>query len=180
MLYTLFAPATAIMSRLRFALKLGLIGALFLAPIMVLGYFLNEKLGDEITFAQAERLGVEQVIPTRSLLQAIQDHRGTSQLALSGDAAAKEKLATVTSAVDTKLEALRKINLSVGPVLGTTELFRAIEKQWSGLKSNNNQYSPKESYSKHSKLIEDIVSYMETTSDKSNLILRSRYGVPST
>ncbi len=173
MLYLVFAPAMQLMSRLRFALKLGLIGVLFLAPIIALGYFLNEKLGDDIAFAHAERLGVEQIIPTRFLLQAIQDHRGASQLALTGDAAAKEKLTAATSAVDAKLEALSNVDRTAGPVLGTTDLFHDIEKHWADLKENNKNYSPQESYAKHSKLIEDIFSYMETSSDKSNLTLDS-------
>ena len=48
------------MSRLRFARKLGLIGVLFLVPIAVLIYFLNDKIAADVTFTEAERAGGEQ------------------------------------------------------------------------------------------------------------------------
>ncbi len=171
MLTSIFGPAMQLMSRLRFALKLGLIGLLFTVPLLAVTYLLYSKIEDDIAFAAAERLGVQQIIPARVFVQAVQDHRGASQLVLSGDSAAQEKLAAVAATVDRKLEALRAVNGTVGETLGATNHFSDIEKRWLELKSNNNQYTAKESFEKHSQLIEDIFSYMQTTSDKSNLTL---------
>lgn len=171
MLHFIFGPAMQLMSRLRFALKLGLTGLLFTVPLLAVTYLLYNKIEDDIAFARAERLGVQQIIPARFLVQAIQDHRGASQLVLSGDVAAREKLAAVAAAVDRKLDALRAVNQTAGETLGTTEPFSNIEKQWLELKSKNNRYTAKEGFEKHSQLVEDIFSYMQTTSDKSNLTL---------
>ena len=67
MLHIIFRPAMAIMSRLRFARKLGLIGVLFLAPIAVLISFLNDKIAADVTFTEAERAGVEQPWPEQAV-----------------------------------------------------------------------------------------------------------------
>jgi hypothetical protein len=49
MLNLIFGPAMAIMSRLRFALKLGLIGALFMVPLAAVVYFLNGEIAANIS-----------------------------------------------------------------------------------------------------------------------------------
>jgi methyl-accepting chemotaxis protein len=169
MLHALFSPAIRIMSRLRFSLKLGLIGALFLVPLAGMTYFLNEKLGADIAFAKAERLGLQQIVPARFFIQAVQDHRGASQLALSGDPKGKEKLASVAANANAKLESLSAANKTSGVELGTTALFEGVKKQWLDLIANNSKYSVKESFEAHVKLLDDISAYIMATADKSNL-----------
>ena len=96
----IFGPAMRIMSRLRFrALKLGLIGALFMTPLCVLVYLTYARTSADIQVAERERLGVLEIVPARFRSQAVQEHRGTSQLALSGDSAAKDKLAAIANKV---------------------------------------------------------------------------------
>ena len=58
MFNVIFGPAMALMSRLRFALKLGLVGILFLMPLSGLVYYLYGKLHSDIHFAENEREGV--------------------------------------------------------------------------------------------------------------------------
>ena len=62
-----FQPAMFLMSRLRFALKLGLIGALFMVPLFAVVYFLDEKIASDAGVAKTERMGIEQIEPARQL-----------------------------------------------------------------------------------------------------------------
>ena len=135
MLNALLAPAMAIMSRLRFALKLGLVGILFLVPLSGLIYYLYEKLHSDIQLAETEREGIQQILPGRYLAQALQAHRGASQIAIGGDVAAKEKLAGFASAVDAKLAALDAE--TAGTSLGTAGEVANIKKKWLDLKEKN-------------------------------------------
>jgi methyl-accepting chemotaxis protein len=143
MLEIIFGPAMAIMSRLRFGLKIGLIGLLFLAPLTALLVYLYGRLHTEIEYSETERLGLKQVVPGGYLAQALQAHRGASQIALGGDAAAKEKLAATTSIVDAKLAALEAI--ADRSSLGTSGAVSDIKKQWLDLKEKNLRLSPEES-----------------------------------
>ncbi len=96
----------AIMSRLRFVLKIGLVGILFLALVAELSLFINGKLTTEIQTAETERLGIPMLAPARQLMVAVQTHRARGALALSGDQAAREKLPEIESGVDEKLSSL--------------------------------------------------------------------------
>ncbi len=78
MLHLLFGPAMAVMSRLRFSLKLGLIGALFMVLLAAVAYFLNGEIAGTSSSPKPNALGVQQLVPARHLLQAIQAHRRTS------------------------------------------------------------------------------------------------------
>ena len=69
MLQGIFAPATYLMSRLKFALKLGLIGSLFLIPLGTIVYFLNGKISADIAIAETERQGVQEIVLGRRLLE---------------------------------------------------------------------------------------------------------------
>jgi len=169
MLNKLLAPAMAIMSRLRFSLKIGLVGLLFIAPLAGLLVYLYGKLHADIQFAEAEREGIQQIVPARYLAQVLQAHRRASQIALGGDAAAKEKLAGLTSAVDAKLAALEKI--TAGSSLGTADAVSDIKKQWLDLKEKNLRLSAEDSLQEHNKLVRNVLKYMELASDKSGLTL---------
>jgi methyl-accepting chemotaxis protein len=89
MLDALLAPAMGLMSRLRFGLKIGLIGLLFLAPLMALLMFLYGRLNAEILLSETERLGVPQIVAARQAVQALQLHRGATVGAMQGDQAPK-------------------------------------------------------------------------------------------
>ncbi len=114
MLNVVFLPALEIMNRLRFALKLGLIGALFVAPSAGLAFLLHGKLAAEIQAVGNERLGVRHMIPVRRLMQAVLEHRTASAHARNGDAAAKEKLAEIGGDVDKNFESLKRLSEAAG------------------------------------------------------------------
>jgi methyl-accepting chemotaxis protein len=156
MLEIIFGPAMAIMSRLRFVLKLGLVGLLFMAPMAALAIYLYEKLDADIKFAERERLGLEQIVAARFVTQTGQLHRGSSVLALNGDAAAKERLGGLAGKVDEKLQALSAVNKRIGSILKTTESFSNLEKRWLDLKAKNLQYTADESFAKHNEFLDDI------------------------
>ena len=124
----------AIMSRLRFALKLGLIGALFLVPIAVLIYFLNDKIATDVAFSRAERAGVEQLIPARTLMQSLQGYRRNSQLLLDGDKDAQSKLGDIAASVESKIEELRRLNMDSGKSERAKAGIVQIAKSWSKLR----------------------------------------------
>ena len=171
MLLVMFSPAMAIMSRLRFALKIGLVGALFLALIAGLSIFINGKLSAEIQTAETERLGVPLMAPALRLALAVQTHRGRSALASSGDQAAKEKLPELASSVDEKLNGLSLANKQFGASIGISDALEPIMKQWLDMKSNNSRYTADERFKKQSMLVKAILDYMTLAADKAGLTL---------
>ncbi len=169
MLRVLLAPAMAIMSRLNFAIKIALAGLLFMAPLAALLVYLYGKLYAEITFTETERLGVQQVVPGRQLLQYLQEHRGLSILALRGDGAAKEKLAAIESRVEEQLKTMSEIDRTIGVTLKTTDGFAKFKGQWADFKLHSLEYTPAESIKQHNALIDVLTDYWSDISDKSGL-----------
>jgi methyl-accepting chemotaxis protein len=161
----------AIMSRLRFGLKIGLVGALFLALIAGLSIFIDGKLGAEIRAAETERMGVPLVAPALRMALAVQVHRGRSALAISGDREAKEKLPELDGVVDDKLNGLNLANKEYGASIGLSDLLDSVTRQWLEIKSNNSQYTVDESFKKHTALVKTILDCVDRTADKSGLTL---------
>ncbi len=171
MLQPIFYPATAIMSRLRFAVKLGLIGALFLVPLAGMTYFLDEQITKDIKFALVERLGVRQLIPPRQLLQIMQLHRRLSQLMAAGDEEARKRLPAITAKADAAFNRLGDISGSGDAPIKMVEEFVHLSNLWKEIKDNVYSYTAEESLGKHNRLINDITIFLQTTADKSNLSL---------
>jgi methyl-accepting chemotaxis protein len=169
MLHTLFAPAIAVMSRLRFVVKLGLVGVLFLAPIIALVYFLDDKIEADVTFARAERAGVQQITPARQLAQAIQGYRRTSQLMLEGDATAQDALSRIAASIDARIEELRKLNAASKGAVRSTGILTKIVNAWKEVKQSP-PHTP-ETREKATLLLDYVVDYMSATADEANLSL---------
>ena len=167
----LFAPAMAIMSRLRFGLKLGLVGLLFMIPIVGLVYFLNDKISTDIRFAKFERLAVRQIIPARQLLESTQVHRRTNLLSLSGDATAKEKLPGIAASVDAQIEDIRKVDASSGVAESIDRDLSQLRNVWNEIKNNINAYTGEESLQKHGELVEDVIHLFSAIADNYNITL---------
>ncbi len=136
MLQSLFRPAMAIMSRLRFAVKLGLIGVLFLVPLAAMAYFLDEQISKDINFALVERLGVRQLIPARQLMQIMQLHRRISQLMVAGDQEARKRLPAITAKADAAFNRLGEISGSGDAPIKMVEEFVRISNLWREIRAN--------------------------------------------
>jgi len=165
-----FQPAMLLMSRLRFALKLGLIGALFMVPLFAVVYFLDEKIASDAGVAKTERMGIEQIEPARQLLEAVQAHRRESQLSLAGDDRAEGKLAGLAATADNKIEELRKLASKSLVSLAEEGDLAEIAQVWNAIKKASGQ-SPQESFAKHTALLEKIFECISKVSGKSNLLL---------
>ncbi len=171
MLQPVFRPAMAVMSRLPFALKLGLIGVLFLAPLAGMTYFLDGQIKKDINFALVERLGVRQLIPARHLLQNMQLHRRISQLMAAGDQEARKRLPAITAKADAAFNRLGDISGSGDAPIKLVEEFVRLSDLWKEIKANVYSYTAEESLGKHNRLMNDITIFLQTTADKSNLSL---------
>ncbi len=171
MLQPIFYPAARIMSRLRFAVKLGLIGVLFLVPLAGMTYFLDEQITKDIKFALVERLGVRQLIPARQLLQIMQVHRRISQLMAAGDEEARKRLAAITAKADAAFNRLGDISAGGDAPIKMVEEFVRLSNLWMEIKSNIYSYNAEESLENHNNLINGIANFIQITADKSNLSL---------
>ena len=123
----LFAPAVALMGRLRFAQKFALIALVFLAALAFTGRAYLRSQDGQIAFSAKERVGLRVVAPTGTLLGRLAALRTTAVRAASGDAAAADALPAREAAVTEAEGAVDRAVQADGEELGVT-------KRWSELK----------------------------------------------
>ncbi len=169
MLLTMFTPAMYLMSRLRFVIKIGVIGVLFLLPLTGIAYFFYSKITKDIEFAGNERLGVRQIVSTGHFMQTMQQHRRASQLMLSGDKSARDRLPGLTAKASENIEALGKIVRSATGPAKTADEFAAIENAWAYIKNNGDKLEAPENLDRHNGLISEIINFVHLTNDRFDL-----------
>ena len=164
-------PAVKIMNRLRFSAKIGLIGALFLVPIVGLAWVLLLKYGAEIEFAQKERAGVAMARPMRELLLNLQTHRFNSRLVLGGNNENESRRQEFAGRVDKAIQAAGEVDQLYGTMLGTSEAFAKIKADWQKIRQGHDRLSVSDSVAAHNALTSAVTGFMVTVADNSNLSL---------
>lgn len=167
-----FIPVIAIMNRLKYPQKFGLIGSLFLLPIIIMLVFLLTEIDKNITFTENERSGVEYYQPLKDFLVAVQLHRGLTNTYLSGDASFKEKILNQQSQIEEIIKAVNEVDRKYGKGLKTTEKWNSLKEQWQRI--NQKVFSglqSKESLEQHTVLVENTIALISHIGDTSNLIL---------
>ena len=88
------SPGVWLMRRLRLPAKLGLLAAVLLVPLTVLCVLLVQRLGGDIEFAQGETEGTRTLVHLAQVVQAVQTHRGQTQMLLAeiGRASCRERV----------------------------------------------------------------------------------------
>ena len=102
----LFAPAMALMARLRFAQKFALIGLVFVAALAFTGRAYLRSQDGQIAFSAKERVGLRVVAPAGTLLGRLAALRSNAVRAAGGDKDAAEALPEREAAVADAMAAL--------------------------------------------------------------------------
>ena len=160
--------AVSIMKRLKYWQKFLLIGTLFLLPIMQTEYLLFSGIAKDIRFVQNERLGIEYTNHIRTLLEALQQHRGIVNAYLSGDTSFLGNIARQQSKIEETIIEIDKVDQKLGSSFHTTDQWNDIKDKWFTLKSSLSHLQPKESFALNSDIIKD--SFELHTSIVTNLL----------
>ena len=78
--------------KMRLPLKLGIICATLIVPLLILATMLIQRQVEDIRLAQSELQGTAVIRPVVRVLAAVQKHRGQTNMLLSGNAAVMSEL----------------------------------------------------------------------------------------
>ena len=157
--------------RLSFSRKIMLLGATFMAPILVLLYLYLDVQYANIKFSVKEQIGLKAILPARDLLQPLQVHRGASQMLISGNAAAAAKTSEAAAKIEAALSNGDVVAQQYGKDIGTAGGWADIKSEWAVLKSRSGQLAAADSFSMHTRLIERVAAFIVMAADNSNLTL---------
>ena len=160
-----------IFNKMKIWQKLLFVGFIFFALITSLSTEVYLMTDESVQFAEQERIGVEYVAGIRKVMQNMPQHRGMSAAYLNGNKEIKQNILAKRNAVDESLVALKVIDDRLGAELkASVELSKIIDK-WNQLKQETFQLSAKESFTRHSSLLDDVIALNISVGDSSNLIL---------
>ena len=167
----ILSPAVGVMNRLSVQGKLALLGLVAMVPVVVLAYMLINRVQGDIDFARKETQTVPVVMPARQLMQAVQAHRGVSQVVIGGNTAQASRLGELRVKVDAALKAGDAINAQIGEGLGSAPEWQAIRNGWDAVQSRAVTVSAPESFRIHSEYIVLVRDFITSVADKTNATL---------
>ncbi|MFM9963457.1 MAG: response regulator [Planctomycetaceae bacterium] len=165
-----FAPAVALLNRLTYPRKFGLIGLLFSLPLGLVTFFLVSELNDRIAFSAKERLGNEYLRPVQKFAADLREHRGLSW-SRADQQDTSEELRRVDEQLQRDIQDIDAVDRKLGATLGSTQLWTAIKGKCRTLQSSPTTVTPLDPTNRHSALITDLIALMSQVGDQSNLIL---------
>ena len=165
---TLFAPAVALMNRLRYPQKFGLLGVVMLIAVTFLQTTLYRELSKVIEPSRQELQGIVQVKAVNKLVQQAQQHRGLATAVLSGNTAMQDKRAAKEKEVDAALAALSG---KLPAPLEQSKAWQESLKQWETIRKEGMEWTSMESFSRHTALIEAWLQLLVSIADETTLTL---------
>lgn len=166
-----FGPSIALMKRLKYPQKFGIISCSILALIAGIIFLFMSNLQAQIDFNSKENLGVEYITPVKDFLAEVQTHRNLSTLSLKGDSSVNSKISQVETEIDNIVDKITKTDEKLNTNLVVEDKFKNLKEKWSNLESNYKNLSVKENFDKHTELINETIALISHLADKSNLTL---------
>jgi len=172
----LFAPAAAIMDRLRYPYKFGLISFLFALPLTLVMYFYISEVNDRIEFSTKEIQGDEYLRPLRDLLENLAESRRLAGEFAAGNATLRPDWMARQAQIDRDLKRLAQTEKELGATLQTTDRYTLLQENWRFLRDNATNLTPAAAKAsdiemQYTKLISDVLGLISHVGDTSNLIL---------
>jgi len=160
----------ALLSTIKLGQKIMLLVVLAVMMFALPSWLLVTRANEEVAVADNEKLGVEYVRETMKLVQLVQQHRGLANMVLSGDAGSADKWLAKRREVNKQAEAVDAVNNKLSK-LGLTESWKTVRSDWEQLAAAAAGLDAKTSVTRHTALIEEILTFNRKLSDVSYLAL---------
>ncbi len=163
-----FMPGVWLMRKLRLPVKLGILAAAIVVPLLVVCVTLVQRISDEIQVLDDEVHGVQGISALGQLVTQLQTHRGQTNMLLAGDAAASSSLAKTRETLPAAL-ATAGAALTAREEFGLAQDWRSLEARVQRL-VDTEKLSRAQAFDTHTALIADIKRLMYTTGERSSLL----------
>lgn len=163
---SLFKPAIWAMCQLRFTYKFLALGLMTLVTIVFLLFNLYDTLERTVSLAVAKQYGSTTVDGISRLVQKLQQHRGLSAAILNGNITMREQRAAREKEI---VDALASLDASLPAALRNKENWHQLNNEWARLRTEGLQWNIADSYTRHTQLIAQTLSFAVDVADDSSL-----------
>jgi len=139
-------------------------------PIGLLSILFLDFKNEGIDFAEKEVVGVEYLVPVQDVLKSVSEHRALVSAA-SQDKRFQNMLGGKQSEVASAIAAVDAVSSKYAEELDLSGDWSNIKNQWGNLKNNAYRMNVADSSAAHTALINNVLGFMESVADGSNLIL---------
>ncbi|MFC3669074.1 PAS domain-containing protein, partial [Uliginosibacterium paludis] len=150
--------------------KFMLIGLLLLVPLLLALGLLGQGLMRDVAVTRMEQVGLQIHGQMRQLLPELQKHRGLAGLAATGNADAKNQLASIEKRIDSILRRVDE-EVRLHPEVRAAERWREVGNEWTSLLSDMPSLDPAKSFARHTDVIEHALDMMRDLANNSGLVL---------
>ena len=170
-------PKASLLSRFNFLSKMKIWHKLSIAVVLLTMVALIATINlvglseDQINFSAKEVIGVKYIDQVVPVIKNMPMHRGMTNAYLNGDESFKPRILSKRNEVDNALTELKKVDAEFSQQLSSSEKLNKIVADWEALKNQAFDLSAKESFARHTAIIEEIVALVAHVGDQSNLIL---------
>jgi len=164
----LFAPAIALMNRLRYPAKFFVLGFAVFVVMLVLLFTVYTNLKRDIVTAENEIAGLQMLKPMNRLVQFMQQHRGLSSGVLNGNEAMKEKRAAKEKEVE---QMLAETEAALLPKLREQPGWKQVRQDWEVIRRDGLNWTPPENIKRHTAMIDNALVFMIEIADETELTL---------
>jgi methyl-accepting chemotaxis protein len=162
-------PGTWLMRKMRFGVKLGLVTAVVVIPLVMITAELIHRESSDIGTTQAELVGMSMVDAASTLIRQLQTHRGQTNMVLSGNTAAQgardKTRETLKSARDTLDTAMRS---NAGPL--SSREWQTLRERVDALLPSLEGKSAPTSFAMHTALIGDLSRFVYGIANETSLL----------
>ncbi len=166
-----FSPAINLMNKFKYSQKFAIIGFLFAFAFLIILFIFFGEINKWIEFTRKEEAGIEYVQSLDKLTLLLQEHRGLLNAYLNNRKHFKTLILKKEDLIKIQIKEIDRIDLKYGKTLGTTKKWNEIKNNTYLLIKNFRKISAKESFEKHTELINNILSFIGQIGLTSNLIL---------
>ena len=167
----LFAPAVAMLNRMRYPLKFTLLGII---ALVVVGFLLTQlalSLRESVAFAEKEVDGMGRVPTLLKVIQTAQQHRGLSSGVLNGNEGMRSALQKKSGEMAEAMKAADAVLLSAREGQLARARWQDVRSRWEALQSGGLQMKPRDNLVAHTALIRELVLTVHDLGDDGNLTL---------
>lgn len=151
-------------------IKFALIGILLFLPLVLALATVGNSLLTSVSATRLERTGLALHGEFRQLLPELQKHRILASLAIAGNADARQQLAALESHISTAIRRLDETTKANSELL-IAEGWQHAQAEWSGLLAESGKLNGEQSFSRHTELIERVLTLMKDVANTSGLLL---------
>jgi methyl-accepting chemotaxis protein len=170
-----FKPGVALMRTLRLPTKLGVLALVLLIPLLVVSYFLVNRLNESIRVSRDEVSGVGVVVALTDVIQATQVHRGKLNVLLASGNTDASAILPAREALN-KAIAVAQQRLDLRPDFELSPVWQPLSKKLADVQTAQ-WGSPAQAFAHHNELVHELRQLIYTTGERSSLLFDP---VPST